>query len=499
MSSLSHSFRLSCLMALLPAAALPALAQDSAKPETVAAAPTATPAALELRECVLRALQKNFDIKIQNFTTQNARESLIIADADFSPLFTASATRSGDKNYVSLLKSDQTDTRAAVSQKITTGATLSLSSLLTRTGTNPLYSTPNPAYNSDLTLAISQPLLKGWGPGVSKAAIERARIGVDKAGLDFKSQVLQVVYDVEAAYCNLCYAREQLKTKQHTLSLANTLYDESKARWQSGVATELDVLQAEVGVSNARLGLLQASQAVKDREDALLTLIGQFELGSPVGSVQFPEDLPANPSFDGSYKLARENQPGLLSAYSLQKQYEIDTRVAKNGRLPSLNLDAAYGYNTKERSLRDSIDELPGSEGRSWQVGLSLNVPWGLKAERARYRSALNNSSQNQTRISKLEQNLMADVRNAVRTVLTNEESVVIATKAFELSNRKYELEKARFSAGTSTARRVLEAQDDLENARSNELQSKVNLRNAISALRLLEGSSLSYYQLPMP
>jgi len=486
-------------MALLPAAALPVLAQDAAKNETVATAPAANVGPLDLKDCVMRALQKNFDIKIQDYTTQNAKQSLIIADADYSPLFGVSATRSGDKNYVSLLKTDQTDTRASVSQKITTGATVSLSSLLSRTGTNPLYSTPNPAYNSDLTLSISQPLLKGLGPAVNKASIERARIGVEKAGMDFKNQVLQVVYNVEAAYCNLCYAREQLKVKEHSLALANTLYDESKARWQSGVATELDVLQAEVGVSNARLSLLQASQAVKDREDGLLSLIGQFELGTPVGSVQFPEDLPSNPNFDSSYRLARENQPGLLSAYALQKQYQIDTVVAKNGRLPSLNLDAAMGYNTKERSLHDSLNELPGSEGRSWQVGLSLNVPWGLKAERARYRTALNTASQNQTRISQLEQNLMANVRNAVRTVLTNEESVVIASKASELSNRKYELEKARFSAGTSTARRVQEAQDDLENARSSELQAKVSLRNAISALRLLEGSSLGYYQIPMP
>jgi outer membrane protein TolC len=486
-------------MALLPAAALPMLAQTATKPETVAAAPATNAAPLELKDCVLRALQKNFDIKIQDFSTQNARESLIIADANFAPLFGVSATRSGDRNYVSLLKTDQTDTRASVSQNLTTGATVSLTSLLSRTGTNPLYTNPNPAYNSDLTLSVSQPLLKGLGTAVNKAAIERARIGVEKAGLDFRTAVLQVVYNVEAAYYNLCYAREQMIVKQHTLDLANTLYNEAKVRRESGVATQLDELQAEVGIANARLGLLQANQAIKDREDALMALIGQFELGTPVGSVRFPEDLPADPSFDASYKLARDNQPSLLSAYALQKQYQIDTVVAKNGRLPSLNLDAAYGYNAREKTIHESINELPGSEGRSWQVGLSLSVPWGLKAERAKYRSALNVASQNQTRISQLEQNLMANVRTAVRTVLTDEESVIIAAKATELSNGIYEREKSRFSTGTSTARRVLEAQNDLENARISELQTRVSLRNAISALRLLEGSSLGYYQIPLP
>ena len=41
-----------------------------------------------------------------------------------------------------------------------------------------------------------------------------------------------------------------------------------------------------------------------------------------------------------------------------------------------------------------------------------------------------------------------------------------IAAKATELSAKQYELQDARFKAGLSTSRLVLQAQDDLEAAR---------------------------------
>ena len=90
-------------------------------------------------------------------------------------------------------------------------------------------------------------------------------------------------------------------------------------------------------------------------------------------------------------------------------------------------------------------------------------------------------------------------MRSAVRSVETNVESVRIAVLAAKLSEQQYELEKAKFDAGQSTSRRVLEAQNDLETARVSELQAKVSLQSAITALHRIEGSSLQRYAIKLP
>ncbi len=388
------------------------------------------------------------------------------------------------------------DTRVGISQRLTSGATVNLNGSLNRNETNNTFSTLNPAYNADLSLSVSQPLLKNAGFAVNKAAINRAELGVTRAGLDFRGQILQVVRNTEASYYNLVFAREQLKVRRMSLALAERLFEENKTRKNTGVATDLDVLQAEVGVANARRSVLEAEKLVRDRQDDLLNLIGQFEFDSALGEVRLPADRPAIPDFAASYQLARSNQPEYQSVEASLKQLELDLLTARSANRPSLDLGGAVGHNARDRSTGRALNRLPDGDGYSWQVDLSLSMPWGMRGDRARLRIAQNNLEREQSRLQQVEQNLLAQVRAAVRAVETNLESADISAKATELSVRQYELEKARFDAGLSTSRLVLEAQDALERARVSELQAKVNLRTAIADLQRLEGSSLARYNI---
>jgi outer membrane protein TolC len=74
---------------------------------------------------------------------------------------------------------------------------------------------------------------------------------------------------------------------------------------------------------------------------------------------------------------------------------------------------------------------------------------------------------------------------------------VRVAALAAGLAEKQYELQKARFDAGLSTARLVLDAQTDLDDARVNELSSQVDLLSALAQLRRLEGRSLEAYGAP--
>ncbi len=481
------------LAACICATASFARAQENAAPPPLQTAPTLT-----LEECIARALQKNFDLKIENFSTEIALESLNIAEADFEPVFSASLQRfsAKDSPVAGGRRTDTTDARIGVSQFLPTGTLVGLSASVDKSASNFSTFAFNPVYNSDVALTVTQPLLRGAGTAVNRANIERNRLGVKIARLNFTGSVLQVVRDTEAAYYNLVFAREQLAVQRHSLRLAEQLFEENKTRKLTGVATDLDVLSAEVGVATTRNRLLIAEQSVRNSEDALLALIGQFEFDRGVGTVALSPYQEPSPSFDLSYKLARENQPAYLATLESIKQLELDTTVAKNGRLPTLNLGGSVGYNGIDRSYRGAVDTLPNGDARSWQLDLTLSVPWGLNADRARYRSSLASLRQQEMRLQRLEQDLLVQVRSAVRAVETNLESVEINRQATLLATRQYELELARFKAGLSTSRQVLQIQDDLESTRVNELLARVNLRIAIANLHQLESTSLQRYNI---
>lgn len=469
--------------------------------EPAAPPPVATPA-LTVEDCIARALQKNFDLKIEEFSTDIARETLNAANTAFEPVFTATAQKQVAK-YAPLVgggKTDTTDARVGFSEFLPSGATVGVSTSLTREGgsssVNPQVF--NPLYNSDVVLTVSQPLLRGFGPAISRAEIERSRLGVTIARLTFKSRVLRVVRDTEAAYYNLVFARENRIVKQHSLELAQELLAENQTRKLTGVATDLDVLSASVGVANARNGIVLAEEAVKNSEDALLALIGQFEFDTPLGSVALLPYQEPSPSFDLSYKLARDHQPDYLAAQYAVKQLKIDVTTAHNATLPTLNLGGTAGFSGTDRTLGSSIGNVSNGDANNWEIDLSLSVPWGLHADRARYRSTLASLHQQEMRVRQLDQSLLVEVRADVRAVESNRESVDITAKGTELATHQYDLELARFKAGLSTSRQVLQTQDDLENARVNELLARVNLRIAIANLHQLESSSLDRYHIKL-
>ncbi len=446
------------------------------------------------------ALDKNFDLRIQRHTAESSRDALEITKAEYDPALTATVGKTFAESDYRPASGGWTNTAstdieatAAVSQKVITGATLQLSSGVNRNSSarNTAY---NGVYDSDVVFSVRQPVLKNFGANVNRAAIERARLGVARANEDLKASVLAVVRSVETAYYDLAYYRAQLEVRRFSLDLSQKLLDENRARRATGVATDLDVLQAEVSVANARRDLLVAQKSLHDAEDNLLALINPFEFSASVGPILIDDIGAPDVSFELSYKRALENTPEYASSQYAVRQYEIDARAAKRNQLPSLDVGASLGFGAPDDNTGRAYERALNGHNYNWGVDATFSIPWGRRAEKAAWRQAMSNLDREKIRLRQIDQDILVSVRTAVRAVQTNEEGVRITTLATQLSEKQYELQKARYDAGLSTFRLVLDFVDDLNEARVNELQARLSLRNALADLARLEASSLARY-----
>ena len=159
------------------------------------------------------------------------------------------------------------------------------------------------------------------------------------------------------------------------------------------------------------------------------------------------------------------------------------------------------GYTARptEVSYWETIGNLPNEHGNNWSIGLNYVLPWGRRADNARYRQAANTVTSQKIRLEQLEQQLLVNVRTLVRAVETNLTAAEISAKATELASRQYDQQKARYDAGLSTSRVLLQFQDDLENARFQQLGAQLQLRQAVAELRRLEGTSLERFRVRLP
>jgi outer membrane protein TolC len=456
-----------------------------------------------LQNCVAQALGRNFTVRIQQFSVIQAVDNVTIQQAAFEPTFGFTASRqvavtAVNEEALGLAPKSVFETGTlSVSDTVITGGTLTANYQLVRSDYSPAFFLPNPAFGSTASISVAQPLLQGAGTDYNRAAIESAKLGVRISNLNFKSTVLTIIYNVETTYYNLLYQREQYKVQEEELRQAQQLLDENTIKRQTGVLTDLDVMQARAGVASAQNQLILDEQAVHNSEDALLQLLGDRQFKSVVGKVDFPIIGEPEVSFERSYKLARDNGPNLAVAQATIDQYKLAALKARRNTLPELNINGGLAYNSYAATAGQSVT---GSwPGYNWNAGVTVSIPWEMRANRALYRQALAGVRSQEVAYDQADQNLVVQVRAAIRGVQTSVASVRSSAENTKFAEKSYELQKAEFDAGLATSYLVLQAQNTLETARVSELQAKVNLLSAIADLRFLEGSSLQLYRISLP
>jgi hypothetical protein len=134
-----------------------------------------------------------------------------------------------------------------LSQHTVTGADIALSTGLNRTK-NRLSNPYNPAYDSDVALTLSQPLLKGAGIAANRAALDQARLGVERTSYLYRGTMMDVVRDTEIAYYQLHFSAASSPSAPLPRGAQRLLY-ENTAKRDKGVYTDLEVLSADVGVA----------------------------------------------------------------------------------------------------------------------------------------------------------------------------------------------------------------------------------------------------------
>ncbi len=478
-----------------------------AAPLPANAAPDVSGPPLTLEECVVQALAKNFAVRIQSFTVDQARQAVIIANSAYDPTLGVTWQKNVNQQPLAVNStntaaagaapySDNQSTAVSLAQPVITGGTVTANYNLSRNASNSIQSLLNPAYDGQVSLNVSQPLLQGAGTAYGRANMQIAGYGVRISKENFKSAVLTMIYNVEQQYFNVIYTRRQYGVQLDSLKLAQELLDENKVKRQTGVLTDLDVVTAESGVATAQSQLIGFKQAMQNAEDSLLQTLGETQFRSPVGRVDFPPLANTDVSFDLSYKLARDNGPNLAVIGYMIEQYKLDALMARQNNLPQLNATGGFGHSADEKSYSDANGHVWNSSGYNWSAGLQFSMPWGMRANRALYREAMNNIESEKATLDQADQALTVQVRAAIRAVQSNVQGVTAAKSAVVLSQKEYDLQNEKFKAGLSTSYDVLQAQYNLESSRISEIQAEVSLRVSLADLRFLEGSSLPNYRI---
>lgn len=401
-----------------------------------------------LNVLVEQALKHNFDVREAAANVALANAYLASADANRYPSIDlgAGAERSRQSKE-SLAKSGQTHN------------TFSLSAVLN--------------YEIDL-----------WGKikNSKKSALKSllaSKATQDAVRLGLVSSVVDSYFGVTSLKLQEIVAKESVVVRKKTYDILNEKY-------RLGLITSYDALLGKSALADAKTTLSNIQTDLARQESALHVLIGTSpkklleSKGSLVASeLPKPIDVP-----EGISASLLEQRPDIQAALYALEAANLDIKAAKAEHFPSISLSGMLGFNSTE------FKDLIGASAREWSAGGSLLAPlfdFGRVDAQVAQRKA-----QREIALIGFEQNVtqafleVYEAQNVRQSVYKTRDNVLEQTDIYD---KLVYLATTRYEAGASEYKKVLDAKQDLFEAKLKLIKAKQSVLSAdISLIKSLGG-----------
>jgi HAE1 family hydrophobic/amphiphilic exporter-1 len=137
------------------------------------------------------------------------------------------------------------------------------------------------------------------------------------------------------------------------------------------------------------------------------------------------------------------------------------------------------------------LGDLFGNQFPNWTLALNISYPIGRSQQEASLARAQLQTSQAQTQLKNSELQVVTQVRNVARQVLTNAKLVDSTRASRALSEQRLDAEQKKLAAGTSTNFLVFQAQRDLAQSRNNELSAILDYNRSVVDFETIQQAPL--------
>jgi OMF family outer membrane factor len=323
-------------------------------------------------------------------------------------------------------------------------------------------------------------------------SIAAARDDYEKQKNAYLIALRKLRLDASLAYFDLQSADEQVRIGQESVRASLVSLRDARARFQAGVATKLEVYEAETQLARDQQLLTNAvaNQAIARRNLASLldlpqTVTPTAKDPSRVVGVWLPS-----------------LQESIIAAYAFREELDqalLDISIANsrgNAALaevqPFLRIfntfstGRAGGYDGARTGLADSGDY-------SWSVenSVGMRFDWTVfdgGAARARYRGLKQKAEENRFLFARTRDEVRFEVEQSFYNLERNNRNIATTSREVISSREALRLARLRFQAGVTTQREVVDNQRDLTQAEVRYSDAIVNYNKSLAELRRRTG-----------
>ena len=310
-------------------------------------------------------------------------------------------------------------------------------------------------------VVLTQPIFSGYETVASQKSAENSI----KAGRYSLKKVEQdLLTSTAKAYTGVVCAEAALRLNQNKEQVYHKHVEESKQKYEVGEITVTDYAQSEARYEGAKADRIASEGDLKNAKTYYETVTGV----APVKIDEFPPIPLAlmNDNLDDTLNKALTDNPEIMSAVYMEKSARNDVTKAGSALLPSLDASASGSLGRNQQYDDDKY--------REFKAVATLTIPL--------YEAGFSYSKVRQAKQIANQKRLDIDtVRLKVKNNVFESWENLVATKAklnaYKSQIKAYEIAvestRREWEVGTKTMVDVMDAEQDLLDAKLNEIKAK--------------------------
>ncbi len=303
----------------------------------------------------------------------------------------------------------------------------------------------------------------------------------DFTNQNYDHQRRTILTKVKEAYYDALLSHEILKVTTESEQSALENYEETKTRYESGVTSEFDLLQAEVRWRNAIPKTLAAEKNYELAVNNLKTML-DIPLDEEIELSDAYESIPPMPD-EPDLQSVFENR---LDFRALQLERDLrDKNVSLEfaNHLPTLSGTFTYTYSGRSDELKIENDY------DNYVVGLRLNIPlFSGGYTNAQVQKARIDVRKSDTRLSQTEDQIRVQLKNVMLSLREARKEIESAQKSVDAATRAFDIAEARLENGLATQLEVKDSRVFLDQAKVSLLTARFNYLKAYFQWQLVSG-----------
>lgn len=325
-----------------------------------------------------------------------------------------------------------------------------------------------------------------WNGNRNNNNVRLNKLTAERAALDSAETANSIEEKIIQLYVQILYSADAVNVSKESLKTSKKNEERGLEMQQVGKMSKSDVAQLTAQRVQDEYSIVEAESLLRNYKlqlKQLLELTETEDFDILIPSTTDGQALALIPNMDEVYAVALENRPEIRNSRLTIKSNELNIKIAKAGKLPTVSLAAGVGTNTTTMSDRTWGSQLKTNFDVSF--GATVSIPlFDNRQTRTSVNKAVIQRQASVLDLREKEKELYSVIEGYWLNAVTNQNKFKAAQAAVESERQSYELLSEQFRLGLRNIVELMTGKTGLLTAQQNELQSKYL---TIMNIRMLE------------